>query len=362
MKTSPTRLCLILVAFLLAGGMAFAQTADSTRLNQSQWQHALAIVAQNEALEAGYGQPTQSFADAAPNGAYTLEDLNNVYGQNSKWSEVYHRLKIIENNEGSIADIRREAGRLAPQVTKQLSAFLAKAPGEPTEPQPVPAVADSTPVIASEADTPAKPAKPSRTLDLFPLIAFLTGLIGIGIALWTFMRCRAAENALRTEINLTKNSLSKLANDLEAQTSALLTRIANMEANQRVMSPRPPQHKAQPADVTTAPANVEKKYYLSKPDENDCFTRVSDQFEPGNSLFVLTTTDNKHGEFQVIDNRDVYRFALMMPSENLLQACSGNSIQVSTGMSRIITDRPGEAHYENGQWRVVVKAIIHYES
>ena len=156
--------------------------------------------------------------------------------------------------------------------------------------------------------------------------------------------------------------MSKLANDLEAQTSALLTRIANMEANQRVMSPRPPQHKAQPAAVTTAPANVEKKYYLSKPDENDCFTRVSDQFEPGNSLFVLTTTDNKHGEFQVIDNRDVYRFALMMPSENLLQACSGNSIQVSTGMSRIITDRPGEAHYENGQWRVVVKAIIHYES
>jgi hypothetical protein len=87
---------------------------------------------------------------------------------------------------------------------------------------------------------------------------------------------------------------------------------------------------------------------------------VSNEFEPGNSIYVLTTFDGKHGTFEVIDKPEVHRFALMMPAENLIRACSGNAIQIPNG-SRIITDRAGEAEFIDGKWHIIVKAIIHYE-
>ena len=67
-----------------------------------------------------------------------------------------------------------------------------------------------------------------------------------------------------------------------------------------------------------------------------------------------------HGTFEVIDKPEVHRFALMMPADNLIRACSGNAIQIPSG-NRIVTDRAGEAEFINGKWHVVVKAIIHYE-
>ena len=100
--------------------------------------------------------------------------------------------------------------------------------------------------------------------------------------------------------------------------------------------------------------------FMCKPDENDDFVRVSDTFEPGNSIYVLTTFDGTHGTFEVIDKPEVHRFALMMPAENLIRACSGNAIQIPSG-TRIVTERPGEAEFIDGKWHIVVKAIIHYE-
>jgi len=99
--------------------------------------------------------------------------------------------------------------------------------------------------------------------------------------------------------------------------------------------------------------------FLSKPDDNDNFVRATDTFEPGNSIYRLTTDDGEHGKFEVIDNPDVHRFALMMPAENLMRACSGNAIQIPSG-TRIVTDRPGEAIFKDGKWHVSLKAIIHY--
>lgn len=101
--------------------------------------------------------------------------------------------------------------------------------------------------------------------------------------------------------------------------------------------------------------------YLGKADAQGCFVHVSECFELGNSLFELTTTDSRQGTFVVIDNTNVHRFALMMPTENLICACSGESIQISTGKKRIVTDRPGEAVCEQGVWRITRKAAIHYE-
>ena len=62
-----------------------------------------------------------------------------------------------------------------------------------------------------------------------------------------------------------------------------------------------------------------------------------------------------------MDNRDVHRFALMMPTENLTRSCTGPNIQLSAGFTHIVTDHDGEAVNEKGQWQVTRPAIIHYE-
>ena len=111
-----------------------------------------------------------------------------------------------------------------------------------------------------------------------------------------------------------------------------------------------------------APAMGEPRIlFMAKPDENDNFSRSSSQYEPGNSIFELTTMNGKSGSFTVINKAEAHKLALLMPGDTLTRACSGNNIQSTAGRSRIVTDRAGRAQLENGKWHIVVKAIIHYE-
>ena len=105
-----------------------------------------------------------------------------------------------------------------------------------------------------------------------------------------------------------------------------------------------------------------KRLFLTKTDANEYFIRSTEVVEIGNSIFELTTNDGITGTFKVIDNPEVHQFALMMPTENLVRACTGKGIQISNGKTRIITDREGTARCDNGRWHVAVKAIIHYEA
>ena len=346
---------------------AMAQN-DTTALTPMQWQHAVAVIAQYEALNAGYGQKTETFEAQAPQG-YTLDDLDATYRPQTKWQAVYNRLKAMENDGGTMARVKELAGPLAQHVERDMTAYLKKQPAV-EEPQLAPVdTAAPEPDTLAVAEVPQEPVEePKGGLNghlLFDILLALLALGGLVMAWLTRSELNKLRRATRSELETTNENMQQLANDVSQHVKALLQRVGNIEANQQVMKPRqvarkdpmaperPPRRDEQPA---------KKTYYLSKPDDNDCFNRVSDQFELGNSLFVLTTADGIHGTYQVIDNRDVHRFALMMPSENLTRACSGNAIQMSAGMTRIITDRPGEALFENGQWRVIVKAIIHYEA
>ena len=354
--------CLACLAMLAA----MAQN-DSTALTPTQWQHALAVIAQYEALNAGYGQKSEIFESQAPQG-YTLDDLDATYRSQSKWQNVYNRLKALENDGGTMARIKELAGSLAPHVERDMNAFLKKQSA--VEPE-VAAVDTAAPVpdTLAVADVPQEPVDEQKggfnAHLLFDLLLTLLALGGLALAWFTRSELNKLRRATRSELETTNENMQQLANDVSQHVKALLQRVGNIEANQRVMKPRQVTRQDEQRVEAVAKREdqpAERTYYLSKPDDNDCFNRVSDEFELGNSLFVLTTTDGVHGTYQVIDNRDVHRFALMMPSENLTRACSGNAIQMSAGMTRIITDRPGEALFDNGQWRVIVKAIIHYEA
>ena len=100
--------------------------------------------------------------------------------------------------------------------------------------------------------------------------------------------------------------------------------------------------------------------FMAKPDENDDFSRSSSSYEPGNSIFELTTMDGKSGSFTVIGKSEAQKLALLMPGDTLTRACSGNNIQSIAGKTKIVTDRAGRAQLQNGKWHIVVKAIIHY--
>ena len=104
-----------------------------------------------------------------------------------------------------------------------------------------------------------------------------------------------------------------------------------------------------------------KILFMAKPDEDDNFSRSSSQYEPGNSIFELTTMNGKSGSFTVINKTEAHKLALLMPGDTLTRACSGNNIQSTAGKTRIVTDRAGRAQLENGKWHIVVKAIVHYE-
>lgn len=100
--------------------------------------------------------------------------------------------------------------------------------------------------------------------------------------------------------------------------------------------------------------------FMAKPDENDDFSRSASTYEPGNSIFELTTMDGKNGSFTVIGKSEAQKLALLMPGDTLARACSGNNIQSTAGKTRILTDRAGRAQLQNGKWHIVVKAIVHY--
>lgn len=354
--------CLVSLAML--GSMA---QNDSTALTPTQWQHALAVIAQYEALNTGYGQKSETFEAQAPQG-YTLDDLDATYRSQAKWQPVYNRLKALENDGGSMARIKELAGPLAQHVERDMNAYLKQQPAAESEVAPIDTAApvpDTLAVADLPKETVAEQKGGVNAHLLFDILLALLALGGLALAWFTRSELNKLRRATRSELETTNENMQQLANDVSQHVKALLQRVGNIEANQRVMKPRQVAQKddSQVQELAKSDSQpAERTYYLSKPDDNDCFNRVSEEFELGNSLFVLTTADGVHGTYQVIDNRDVHRFALMMPTENLTRACSGNAIQMSAGMTRIITDRPGEALFDNGQWRVIVKAIIHYEA
>lgn len=362
---------------------------DSTPLTQQQWNHALAIVAQKNAYNDGYGQTTADFERANPSG-YTLDELNAVYKGKHNWDATYNSLKQHEGKTpGNVGAIKKLAGGLASNVQADLKQYLESHPGD----QPA-AAPQETPDLAPDAA--AQPAVESTditgdSVSIRPLeeaveevkeepsssghyvVDILLALLALGALAVAFLTRRSLlklqanyyddVEALNLKVNKLASELSRLGRhprqepdpapqprrEQPAQVSAPARQDSTVTAR-----PEPrPERRVQPRPKLTI--------YLSRPDDNECFMSATKDFVPGNSIYVLTTSDGRRGAFSVIENSDVHRMALMMPGENLVPACSGHGIQMSEGKTRIVTDREGEAVFENGRWCVSIKAIIHYE-
>ena len=390
------KIALTLAAIICLATSAMAQISENQTLSTTLWKQGIATCAHYTAYARGFGKRAEEIKSQYPQG-YTIDDLNNgVYSnQGRKWEKIYNEFKEAEEKNGSINDLKE---LVTPQIWKlvepEFQAFITDHPEALKEMPPQPAdeqaEADGEGNVEDNATGEAAPAKAKAAKSGAPAcsanLPLWLNIIGALLGLWallTALRNRGKLKEMRRnfarELERTNANLQEFSTDAADQMKALSIRLTgkairkddNLE--EPVAEDEPEEGEPETEEAVEEEPQIEEvveeaveeprepiTLFMSKPDENDDFTRVSDTLEPGNSLYVLDSKDGEHGTFEVIDKPEVHRMALMMPTENLIRACSGNAIQIPSG-NRIVTDRPGEAEFIDGKWHVVVKAIIHYE-
>ena len=405
------RITLLMAVMICLAISALAQNAEDQPLSPALWKQGIATCAHYTACDRRFGKKIEEIKAKFPQG-YTLDNLNDeIYGgQGHKWDKIYNEFKKQEGKHGTINDLKE---LVTPQVWKlvepDFKAFITEHP-EIANAVPDDQASDENAENVQEdenadVDT-ANAVHDARHRQLhkkngascnanWPLwLGILGALLGLG-ALLTALSNRGKINEMRRsfarEIERTNANLQEFSTDAAEQMKALSIRLTgknprfveDMAEEEDVVEEPIEEPAEEPVEEPAEEPQIEEEevneaaeepkeevvveeerevmnLFMSKPDENDDFTRVSDTLEPGNSIYVLTTFDGLHGTFEVIDKPEVHRFALMMPAECLIRACSGNAIQIPSG-TRIVTDRAGEAEFIDGKWHVVIKAIIHYE-
>ena len=378
MKRTLSVLLVIMVSIATAVTLR-AETDESKPLSAKQWQRAIAIVGQNAALDGRYGHPESEFPEE-----YMLDDLNKVY-KSSKWKKVYEYLKSKETEGGNIEKIREIAKEYTQPagVVRKLKEYIASHPesASNTPPaSPASAPVDSEVPATQPVNTATIDAAPEEEMPATDSIAIINATAGgstseshggwamvldvilllMSAAALYFAWITKKENAeLKKELDYKTNKLNSQFEKFSKNITTDLNRVTYLVNRRR---PTDIDFDGGEKDGTEVAYNGPKRLFLTKPDANDYFIRTTEVVEIGNSIFELSTNDGVTGTFTVIDHPEVHQFALMMPTENLVRACTGKGIQISNGKTRIVTDREGTARLENGRWHVAVKAIIHYEA
>lgn len=231
-----------------------------------------------------------------------------------------------------------------------------------------PTAGDTALFNANNAPQPQDYSSTSATTPNALVVCALSALLSI-LALAVTANANRRNKAKIRELQRGINALKK---DIESTKTEFLNELnAKKVVSAAAARPLPPHRdKATvktPSAIQKATAEPEpiisKQLYLPRPDANGVFPRATASFENGNSIFTLTTTDGLSGTFEVVDSKEMQRIALMMPTANLTNACTGHNIQTSSpGYNRIVTDQAGIAFFDGGQWHIKTKAVIHYEA
>ena len=219
-------------------------------------------------------------------------------------------------------------------------------------------------LCSAGAQTPSSTvATPEAGSNALIIGAFtLCAALGITLALAALYQIKKLKEEKNHEIAALKTALKQRNEEVGQHLKALSAQLAQVEErlSQREATQSVPQQKPKAAPPQK-PKAVPTEFFVSRPDEGGFFSSVSSRMEPGNSIFRLSTADGVNATFEVICDAGVHQLALMMPTENLTRACTGENIQISAGKTRIVCDAPGTAKKEGNRWRIVKPAVIHYE-
>ena len=211
------------------------------------------------------------------------------------------------------------------------------------------------------SSTVAEPEAGSNALIIGALA--LCAALGIALALAALYQIKKLKEEKNHEIAALKTALKQRNEEVGQHLKALSAQLAQVEEriNQRVATQSVPTQPTPKAAPPQKPKTMPSEFFVSRADEGGFFSSVSSRMEPGNSIFRLSTADGVNATFEVICDAGVHQLALMMPTENLTRACTGENIQISAGKTRIVCDAPGTAKKEGNRWRIVKPAVIHYE-
>lgn len=211
------------------------------------------------------------------------------------------------------------------------------------------------------SSTVAEPEAGSNALIMgdFTLCAAL----GIALALAALYQIKKLKEDKNHEIAALKTALKQRNEEVSQHLKSLSAQLAQVEErlSRRVATQSVPTQPTPKAAAPQKPKAMPTEFFVSRADEGGFFSSVSSRMEPGNSIFRLSTADGVNATFEVICDAGVHQLALMMPTENLTRACTGENIQISAGKTRIVCDAPGTAKKEGNRWRIVKPAVIHYE-
>ena len=190
----------------------------------------------------------------------------------------------------------------------------------------------------------------------------LCAALGIALALAALYQIKKLKEEKNHEIAALKTALKQRNEEVGQHLKSLSAQLVQVEErlSRRVATQSVPQQKPKAAPPQK-PKAMPTDFFVSRADEGGFFSSVSSRMEPGNSIFRLSTADGVNATFEVICDAGVHQLALMMPTENLTRACTGENIQISAGKTRIVCDAPGTAKKEGNRWRIVKPAVIHYE-
>ena len=108
-------------------------------------------------------------------------------------------------------------------------------------------------------------------------------------------------------------------------------------------------------------AKIINVIYLGRTNRRGIFVRADRRFSPGNSIYKLDTNDGLVGTFHIVDSPDVLKTVFANPVEYLEGGCTGEDLEDTIGVSKIVTVSAGTAIFENGYWKVLRKTQIRYE-
>lgn len=107
--------------------------------------------------------------------------------------------------------------------------------------------------------------------------------------------------------------------------------------------------------------NFLKVIYLGRANQRGIFIRADRRITSGNTIYRLDTNDGLVGSFHVVDEPEVVDLALSDPKLYLGSGCTGEELDDTSGVTRIVTESDGTAIFENGYWKILRKTRIRYE-
>ncbi len=168
------------------------------------------------------------------------------------------------------------------------------------------------------------------------------------------LRSRLSESSAKiSQLQAEADSLKK-ASAVQSPAAVSQAPAPRQEAPIRPQAEKPVQQAPQQSSSV-------RTIFLGRANAKGIFIRADRTLNLGNSIYRLDTTDGYSGTFRVAADPTVWEMALLTPRESLSYACVAADIDNTDGMEKIVNDAAGTAVFENGCWKVIRKAKIHYE-